>query len=96
MTFRPPMHFTQLTLTNFRNHRDLRLELTAAPVVLTGLNGSGKTNLLEAISLLVPGRGLCRATPSEWQNHVDVSPWAVMVEAEAIDGPMRFATGRDP
>lgn len=91
-----PLSLSQLTLTNFRNHADLRLELSSAPVVLTGMNGSGKTNLLEAISLLVPGRGLCRASPSEWQNHADTAPWAIVADIETLSGQMKIATGRDP
>jgi len=93
---RMPLSLSQLTLVNFRNHRDLRLELGGASVVLTGMNGSGKTNLLEAISLLVPGRGMCRAAPSEWQNQIDPSPWAVVAEIETPSGPSKIATGRDP
>ncbi len=53
-----PHAITSLTLENFRNYRALSLSLSAAPVVLRGRNGAGKTNILEAISLLSPGRGL--------------------------------------
>jgi len=49
---------TALTLENFRNYRTLNLQLSPRPVVLMGRNGAGKTNILEAISLLAPGRGL--------------------------------------
>src|SRR6202008_1858730 len=49
---------TRLVLTDFRNYREARLTLGAEPVVLTGANGAGKTNLLEAVSFLTPGRGL--------------------------------------
>jgi DNA replication and repair protein RecF len=49
---------TRLNLTDFRNYREARLTLDSAPVVLTGANGAGKTNLLEALSFLAPGRGL--------------------------------------
>ena len=49
---------TRLTLTDFRNYAYLRLNVDLAPIVLTGENGSGKTNILEAISFLTPGRGL--------------------------------------
>ena len=45
--------------------RAARLEIEAAPVVLTGANGAGKTNLLEAVSFLAPGRGLRRARLGE-------------------------------
>ena len=48
----------RLTLTDFRNYSALRLDLDPCPVVLTGANGAGKTNLLEALSYLAPGQGL--------------------------------------
>jgi DNA replication and repair protein RecF len=47
-----------LKLTDFRNYARVELNLDARPVVLVGDNGSGKTNLLEAVSLLGPGHGL--------------------------------------
>jgi DNA replication and repair protein RecF len=54
-----------LTLVNFRNYRFLRLSLDKPFVVLSGENGSGKTNILEAISFLSQGRGLRNAKLSE-------------------------------
>lgn len=48
----------ELKLTDFRNYAKAQLHLDACPVVLVGDNGSGKTNLLEAVSLLGPGHGL--------------------------------------
>src|SRR5258708_12747564 len=62
-----PAHLAvrQLRLTDFRNYRQLRLDCDLAPVVLVGANGAGKTNLLEALSFLVPGRGLRRARLDE-------------------------------
>ena len=48
----------RLTLTDFRNYDFLRIYAELAPIVITGENGSGKTNILEAISYLAPGRGL--------------------------------------
>lgn len=52
------MTITRLTLTDFRCYRDLDLAPGAGLIVLTGDNGAGKTNVLEAVSLLAPGRGL--------------------------------------
>jgi DNA replication and repair protein RecF len=51
----------QLDLTDFRNHAALRFRPEGKFVILHGANGAGKTNILEAVSLLVPGRGLRRA-----------------------------------
>jgi DNA replication and repair protein RecF len=59
------MALTRLVLTDFRNHADARIDPGAGFVVLTGENGAGKTNVLEAVSLLAPGRGLRRAPLGE-------------------------------
>ncbi|MHA6718759.1 DNA replication/repair protein RecF [Sphingomonas sp. RS6] len=56
------MAVKRLVLTDFRNHADAVLAPGAGFVVLSGENGAGKTNILEALSLLAPGRGL-RASP---------------------------------
>ncbi|WP_203309236.1 DNA replication/repair protein RecF [Sphingomonas beigongshangi] len=52
---------SRLALTDFRNHAALLLTPGPGFVLLTGENGAGKTNVLEAVSLLAPGRGLRRA-----------------------------------
>ncbi|HEY0627235.1 MAG TPA: DNA replication/repair protein RecF [Allosphingosinicella sp.] len=56
---------TRLSLTNFRSYSDALIEPGPRFVILTGENGAGKTNVLEAVSLLSPGRGLRRASLSE-------------------------------
>lgn len=55
----------RLTLSDFRNYKSQRIEAQIAPIVITGENGSGKTNILEAISFLTPGRGLRSAKLSD-------------------------------
>jgi DNA replication and repair protein RecF len=52
------MAIDRLSISDFRNHADALLVTDAALVLLTGDNGAGKTNILEAVSLLAPGRGL--------------------------------------
>ncbi len=64
MAFTPKLQLTSLTLTGFRNHAATRVEPSSGLVALCGHNGAGKTNVLEAISLLMPGRGL-RGAPYE-------------------------------
>lgn len=91
-----PLSVGKISLVHFRNYKDLRLVCDARPVILTGQNGSGKTNLLEAISLLVPGRGLRRAALSELQNHQSPEAWASAIELHTGFGPLTIGTGRDP
>lgn len=63
--YRAPMGLDRITLANFRNHQASRLDGTAQFNLLVGENGAGKTNVLEALSLLAPGRGLRRAALPE-------------------------------
>lgn len=72
-----PLALTRLVLTDFRNYAYLKLETDTRPVVLTGPNGSGKTNLLEAISFFSAGRGLRRAKLQEVANNNSDGKWAV-------------------
>jgi len=85
----------RLTLTDFRSYPSLRLEVDVRPVVLTGLNGAGKTNLLEAISYLVPGRGLRRARLSE-VGRGGTHPWAVAAEIGIGELDHAVGTGYRP
>jgi len=87
----------RLTLSNFRSYHAAHVELSAAgPVVLTGANGAGKTNLIEAISLLAPGRGLRRATIEEFAFSEGDGAWAVNAEIEGMLGLATLGTGIDP
>jgi DNA replication and repair protein RecF len=87
----------RLSLTNFRSYHAAQVELaTASLVVLTGANGAGKTNLIEAISLLAPGRGLRRATLEELAFAEGDGAWAVNAEIEGMLGLATLGTGIDP
>ena len=59
------MHVARLSLTDFRSYADAVIAPGPGLVILTGDNGAGKTNLLEAVSLLAPGRGLRGVTLAE-------------------------------
>jgi DNA replication and repair protein RecF len=74
------LHVSRLTLTDFRNHAALDLQLDARPVCLFGPNGAGKTNLIEALTMLAPGRGLRGAGLMEVARDGGgerAQPWAV-------------------
>ncbi|MEO5338372.1 MAG: DNA replication/repair protein RecF [Magnetospirillum sp. WYHS-4] len=88
------MSLSRLTLTDFRGYRHLRLETDSRPVVVAGANGAGKTNLLEAISYLVPGRGLRGAPLSEVARQGGGPEWAVAASLATSDGPLEVGTGQ--
>jgi DNA replication and repair protein RecF len=81
---------SRLVLTDFRNHAALSLAPGPGFVILTGENGAGKTNVLEAVSLLAPGRGLRRAALSQMARQD--GPGGFGVAATLIDG-VEIATG---
>ncbi len=80
------MQIHRLQLTSFRNHAAYGLDMADSPAVicLHGENGVGKTNILEAISLLTPGRGFRSASLEQLQKVKSSVPWAVF--AEVLDG----------
>lgn len=91
----PQTAVTRLRLTNYRNYEAGLLETNGKSVLLTGSNGAGKTNLLEAISFLAPGRGLRRAKTSEVERVGAKQPWAISAEVNSAFGPVTIGTGRD-
>ncbi|MFL6845379.1 MAG: DNA replication/repair protein RecF [Allosphingosinicella sp.] len=86
------MALTRLALTDFRNHRDALIAPGPGLVVLTGENGAGKTNLLEAVSLLSPGRGLRGATLSEMARTGGPGGFAVAARLDRAE----VGTGTSP
>ncbi len=80
----------QLNLANFRNYERLRLEIGRRHVVLTGANGAGKTNLLEAVSLLAPGRGLRQAAFEGLVRRGTDAGWSISAEVDAGDSSFRW------
>lgn len=93
----------RISVTDYRNYAQASFRPLGANVVLTGANGAGKTNLLEAVSFLAPGRGLrrvrldeiARKEPDDEAN-TSTRPWAVAVEVDGDAGPINIGTGLDP
>lgn len=92
---RPAARIRRLRLTNFRSYRDADLAFGAGPVVFLGENGAGKTNILEAISFLAPGRGLRRATLEDAAASDGDGSWAVAATVEGAEGEVLLGTGID-
>ncbi|RZF65298.1 DNA replication/repair protein RecF [Sphingomonas populi] len=84
---------SRLVLTDFRNHADLTLTPGAGFVVLTGENGAGKTNVIEAVSLLAPGRGLRAAPLGEMARQGGKGGFGVAAVLETIESPSRLREG---
>jgi DNA replication and repair protein RecF len=93
------MAVTRLVLTDFRNHADAVLTPGNGFVVLTGENGAGKTNVLEAVSLLAPGRGLRRASLGEMARQGGSGGFGVAARlADSTDASagIDIGTGTEP
>lgn len=98
-----PVWVASLKLNHFRNYSQLKLDLDQRHVVLTGENGAGKTNLLEAVSFLSPGRGLRRAGYDKVAQQLSqedlpngdaqAGTWAVHVAMQGAEGPVEIGTG---
>jgi DNA replication and repair protein RecF len=90
------LRLNRLTLTDFRSYAALTWRPAARVAVLHGPNGSGKTNLLEALSLLVPGRGLRGARTTDLPRQGGSGGWAVAARLQTADGETTIGTGCDP
>ncbi|MFK7792309.1 MAG: DNA replication/repair protein RecF [Devosiaceae bacterium] len=89
---------TRLTLTGFRNHSNTSLRFSGQQVAFTGQNGAGKTNILEGISLLSPGRGLRRAKYADMAGASGKGGFAVSANLMPADyspdeDPITIGTG---
>src|SRR5690348_2864170 len=89
------MRLMRLSLTDFRNYAALTWRPAARISVLFGPNGNGKTNLLEAVSLLAPGRGLRSARMADLPRH-GAGAWAVAGRFETTEGTADIGTGSPP
>lgn len=87
---------TQLSLRDFRSYAALDLDIGAGMVALTGENGAGKTNILEAISLFAPGRGLRRAELGEMARAGGGGGLTVAATLTTADGPARLGLSVEP
>ncbi len=90
---KPDRYISRLRLTGFRNYGSAALDMDHRHVVLTGANGAGKTNLIEALSLLSPGRGLRRAPFDTLFQAGGGDQWAVAATVETPQGPVDLGTG---
>ena len=83
---------TELTLSHFRSHRTARIAGDGRPVAIYGPNGAGKTNILEAVSLFSPGRGLRRASAGEMARRPESLGWKLTGRLRAGGRPQEIET----
>jgi DNA replication and repair protein RecF len=82
-----------IKISDFRNYASANLSLDERHVVLTGDNGAGKTNLMEAVSFLSPGRGLRRAVYSDVPRQGSENGFAIFAAVEGMEGRVDIGTG---
>lgn len=87
---------SQVTLSYFRSHKRAVIACDGRPVVIYGDNGAGKTNLLEAISLLSPGRGLRRASTDDLIRRPESLGWKVTAELHSLEQTHEIETWAEP
>ncbi|SPF81193.1 DNA replication/repair protein RecF [Pseudoprimorskyibacter insulae] len=71
------LHLSRLALSHFRSHHRTEISVDARPVAIYGPNGAGKTNLLEAVSLFSPGRGMRQAAAQDMVRRPEALGWKV-------------------
>lgn len=81
----------RLTLFNFRSHQHTCISFSKNTVCLVGNNGAGKTNILEALSLFSPGKGL-RSQNTHWMLQGASHVWHLRLELESPTGPLHLET----
>lgn len=85
-----------MNLTQFRSYGSMTLDCESRPVVLTGENGAGKTNLLEALSFFAPGRGLRSCKLSQvcrTEGELQSPAWYAAIKLEMEGGLISLGTG---
>ena len=92
-TAKTRLYVRTLKLTDFRNYARAELKLDARPVVLIGDNGSGKTNLLEAVSLLGAGTGLRSRPYGELCRKDGAGGFAVAAKVVSREDEVEIGTG---
>jgi len=82
-----------IKIMNFRSYENFSLEFSGKPLAIIGENGIGKTNILEAISLFSPGRGIRNASFSEMIKDNNSKPWGISSNVLSDDREFKISSG---
>ena len=87
-----------LNLKNFRNHASLNMKIPESSILIYGENGCGKTNILEAISLLSQGKGLRKSKTEDYLSqsvtmNANQKTWGINADIVTPDGKINIGTG---
>lgn len=85
-----------LALSHFRSHKATRLTFDGRPLAIVGANGAGKTNVLEAVSLLSPGRGLRRAAAEDFARRPEGIGWKISATVSGLSASHDLETLAEP
>ena len=75
---------TNLKVSHFRSYKNVDIRTAELPIALFGSNGAGKTNILEALSLLSPGRGLRRSRVDEMERKPENIGWKISATLQSL------------
>jgi DNA replication and repair protein RecF len=87
---------SELTLSHFRSHRRAVVNIDPRPVAIFGANGAGKTNLIEAVSMLSPGRGMRRAGMDDLSRRPESLGWKVTAILRSLQQTHEISTFAEP
>ncbi|MBV7379849.1 DNA replication/repair protein RecF [Maritimibacter dapengensis] len=90
------LYLKSLTLSHFRSHRRAELTLDGRPVAIFGANGAGKTNILEAVSLMSPGRGLRGAAAEDMGRKPEGVGWKLSGVLQSLHQVHEVVTWAEP
>lgn len=88
----PSLAVEKLNISYFRSHRAIQIACDPRPLAIYGANGAGKTNILEAVSLLSPGRGVRRARATDMVQKPENLGWKIKAVVRLHDRKYEIET----
>ena len=87
-------YISSIKLSNFRNYKSFKANFSHFPTAFIGKNGVGKTNILESISLMQPGRGI-RSVKLEEMSYKNSGNFGVYINLERNRNSIEIGSSLD-